>query len=201
MLVLRTAAASPFGRKVRLAAALAGLSDRLRVEPADTNDPADSLRAQNPLGKIPVLVEEDGTATYDSRVIVEALDHMGGGGHVLPQDPAARIAARRLEALADGICDAAVLVIYEGRWRPEGMRSETWLAHQRAKVDRALAVLEADPPALDPIMVGEIAVAAALGYLDLRHGGAWRAEHPRLVAWLDAFASKVPAFEDTRPAG
>jgi glutathione S-transferase len=100
--------------------------------------------------------------------------------------------------LADGLMDAALLCVYEVRMRPEERRSETWVDRQRQKIARALAVLEKAPPTIEPITAGSIALACALGYLDLRFEGTWRADHPALVAWLDAFAARVPAFEKTR---
>jgi len=199
MPVLRSSPPSPFGRKVKIAAAELGLLDRLEVRVADTNDPSDSLRRENPLGKIPALILDDGTVLFDSRVILEWLDLQAGGGRILPADPTARFAALRLQALADGLADAALLIVYEGRLRAESERSPTWIAHQQGKIDRALDALEAAPPAADaPLSVGTIALACALGYLDLRLQGRWRDGHPELVAWLDGFAARVPAFEKTR---
>ncbi len=196
MMQLRSSSASPFARKVRIAAAVLGLEDRIAVVAADTNDPSDSLRTQNPLGKIPVLVLEDGRAIYDSAVILEYFDHLAGGGKIIPAGPE-RFDVLTRAALADGISEAAVLKIYEQRWREEGQRSARWLDHQTGKIGRALAALEAAPPS-ERIDVAAITLAAALGYLDLRFGGSWRAERPRLVAWLDAFSARVPAFEATR---
>jgi glutathione S-transferase len=197
MMLLRSSSASPFARKVRIAAAVLGLADRIEVVPTDTNDPANNLRTQNPLGKIPTLVLEDGRAIYDSAVILEYLDYLAGGGKLIPSGPE-RFDALTRAALADGIAEAAILKIYEQRWREEGARSARWLDHQTGKIGRGLAAFEADPPPADRIDIAAIALASALGYLDLRFGGGWRAERPRLVAWLDAFAAKVPAFEATR---
>ena len=198
MLTLRSSPASPFGRKVKISAALLGLMDRIRVTEADTLDPNDTLRQQNPLGKIPVLVLEDGSALYDSRVIVDYLDHLAGGGIVVPAG-AARFEALREQALADGILDAALLQVYEARWRPEDRRDRAWLEHQEGKVARGLGHAEENlsRPA-QTLHIGHVALACALGYLDLRMEGRWRAAHPRLVAWLDEFAARVPAFEKTR---
>ena len=199
MPILRSSPPSPFGRKIKIAAAELGLLDRLDIHMADTNDPSDSLRRENPLGKIPALILDDGTVLFDSRVILEWLDLEAGGGRILPAGRDARFATLRLQALADGIADAALLIVYEGRLRAESERSPNWLAHQQGKIDRALDALEAAPPASDaPITVGPIALACALGYLDLRLAGRWRDGRPRLVAWLDAFAARVPAFEKTR---
>jgi len=204
MMILRSSPSSPFGRKVRIAATLLGFDDEMTIESADTTDPTDTVRRQNPLGKIPVLIAEDGVAYYDSRVILEYLDERAGGGKIVPRQAARRFAALRLQALADGILDASILTVYEGRWRSVEMHEPKWLDHQASKVSRALAVLDAAPPALDPAAlphVGHIALACALGYRDLRFNGGWRGECPRLVAWLDAFAARVPAFAATKPTG
>ena len=177
-----------------------GFDGDTKIEAADTTDVNDSMRRQNPLGKIPVLIAEDGTAYYDSRVILDYLDHRAGGGKIVPHDATARLAALRLQALCDGILDASILTIYEGRWRKEEHHEQKWLDHQAAKVARGLAALEAAPPPLDVMPhVGQITLACALGYRDFRFGGGWRGDHPRLVAWLDTFAARVPAFTATKP--
>ena len=199
MMILRSSPPSPFGRKVKLALGILGLENDVTIEKADPTDVNDSLRQQNPLGKIPALITEDGTVLYDSPVILEYLDARAGGGKIIPKDPNARIAALTLQALCDGILDAGILLVYEGRWRPAEKHEAKWIEHQRGKVDRALAVLEAAAPKLDAIPnVGAITLACALGYGDLRFEGKWRAGHPKLVKWLDQFAAKVPAFEKTR---
>jgi glutathione S-transferase len=190
---------SPFSRKARIVAALVGLDDKIELVRADTNNPLDALRAKNPLGKIPTLERDDGVCVYDSPVICAFLDEIAGGGKVIPAEREARFAALTLEALADGIADAAILQIYEKRMRAENEYSENWIAHQRGKVERAMAALEAAPPAAGATTIGAIALACALGYLDLRFDGSWRAGHPRLLAWLDSFEAAVPAFGSTRP--
>lgn len=201
-MILRSSKPSPFGRKVKIGAVLCDL--HLNIEPADTSDPADSVRGQNPLGKIPVLLTEGRAPIYDSRVILEYLDGLAGGGVLLPVDREARIDALVGQALADGLMDAALLQVYEVRMRPEELRSAKWLDNQAGKVARALKALEAAPPRRGPVSaaadVAEIATACALGYLDLRFDGTWRADHPALVDWLDAFADRVPAFAATHPA-
>ena len=199
MMILRSLPASPFGRKVRIAAGLLGLAGKIDVQAADTNSPTDSLRVQNALGKIPVLIVEDGTAVYDSRVILEYLDHLAGGGRILPKETKARFAALRLQALCDGMMDASILLMYEGRFRPPEKHEQKWIDYQADKVARGFKVLEATPPKLDPLPdVGQIALACILGYRDLRFEGTWRKDHPRLVAWHDAFAAQVPAFAETK---
>jgi glutathione S-transferase len=200
VLVLRSSPPSPFGRKVALAAAILGLTDKISVVAADTNDPAEALRQQNPLGKIPTLILEDGTALYDSRVILEYLDFLAGGGKISPAAPAQRFPALARQALGDGLMDASILQVYERRFRDSDKHSPRWLDHQAGKAQRALAALERDPPADGAKDVGAISVACALGYLDLRFSGLWRDRHPRLVDWLDTFARAVPAFAATKVA-
>ncbi len=194
-MILRSAPPSPFGRQVRIAAAMLGLDREIEVVDADTMAPDDSIRAQNPLGKIPALVLEDGEVIFDSRVILECLDARAGGG-LFPAEGRARFRTLTLMALADGLIEAAVLQVYEGRFRPPEKHESRWVAHQAGKVERALAAFEAAPPA-GPRDVAHVALACALGYLDLRFPGTWREDHPRLVAWLDAFAADVPSFAAT----
>ncbi|MFT4464725.1 MAG: glutathione S-transferase family protein [Sodalis sp. (in: enterobacteria)] len=199
MYLLRTSPASPFGRKVALAAAATGLADQLIIEPADVNDPNDSLLKQNPLGKIPALITPEGLTLFDSRVIIEFLDDKAGGGVVIPRGDF-RWAVLRQQALADGLMDAALLVVYEERYRPAAERSPGWVARQQERMGRALDYAELHytlPPAAKTLHVGEIALAAALGYLDLRFDGAWRQHYPKLVSWLNLFRQALPAFDAT----
>ncbi|MGQ4273295.1 glutathione S-transferase [Terrihabitans sp. B22-R8] len=198
MLILRYSPASPFARKVRIAAAVLGLSDRIEVVNTDTMDPADDVRQQNPLGKIPVLVFDNGDTLYDSRVIVDYLDGLAGGGKIIPKGTA-RLAALKLEALADGIADAALLRVYETRYRPGHEPHAGWMELQSGKVERGLKSLEPGPlPEIDEVPdVGAIALACTLGYFDLRVPG-WRENYPNLAAWVDGFEDAVPAFAQTR---
>ena len=196
--VLRSTLTSPFGRKVRMAAAVLGLADRYRLEPADTLNEADTLRQQNPLGKLPCLLLEDGTALYDSRVIIEFLQEEAGSDRLVPKSGIARYTTLTRATLADGITDAALLMVYEGRFRDSATHSERWLAHQRGKIMRALAVLESEPPDPGRTDVAAIALSCALAYLDWRKPLQWRAAHPRLAQWLADFAQAEPAFNATR---
>ncbi len=200
MMILRSSPSSPFVRKVRIVVRMLGFDDRVELRDADLNAAAEPLRAQNPLGKIPALVLEDGRTLYDSRVIVEYLDHLAGGGRIVPHEAQARFEALTLQALCDGAMDACVLIVYEGRYRPAEMHVRSWLDRQAGKVARALAALEAAPPPLtvDP-HVGHVALACLLGYRDLRFDRTWRDAYPRLHAWHDAFAAAVPAFAATAP--
>ena len=199
MLILRSSPPSPFGRKVKIAAAVLGLTDQIKIEMTDTNDPSDTIRKQNPLGKIPALILEDGSALFDSPVILEYLDTLAGGGKIIPREGKARWDALRLHAIADGIMDAGILQVYEKRFRPEEHWVKKWVDYQAEKITRALDVLEAAPPTLTATPnIGHIGLACALGYLDLRFEGKWRSTYPKLVAWLDGFAAQIPAFEKTR---
>lgn len=197
MMILRSSPPSPFGRKIKIAASLTGVRDKIEVVFADTNDPAEVLHKQNPLGKIPVLILEDGNTLYDSRVILEYLDWLAGGGVLIPAEPKARFAALTQAALADGILDAALLTVYEERLRTAEERSQKWKDRQADKITRGLAVFEAAPPQ-GRRDLAHIGLACALGYLDLRLGGKWRQDHPNLVAWLADFEAEVPAFADSR---
>ncbi|GGB35212.1 glutathione S-transferase [Roseibium aquae] len=203
MPVLRSSPASPFGRKVKIAAELLDLKGQIAIEEANTADPADSLRNQNPLGKIPALVLDDGTVLFDSRVIVEYLDHLAGGGRLLPAGDT-RFPVLRLQALADGIMDAGILQVYEKRFRPAQYRFDDWMDYQASKIERALESLEKQAPKdvtkPSDADAGTIALACALGYLDLRFAGEWREMHPQLAAWVDAFEAAIPAFAATKLA-
>lgn len=194
-IILRSTTTSPYGRKVRMAADILGLTDRFERQDADTLDAADTLRQQNPLGKMPCLLI-GGEAFFDSSVIVEMLDALAGGGKLIVPAGLARFRQLTRARLADGIIDAAVLVVYEGRFRAAESASDRWLEHQRGKIRRALAAFEAAPPAPRADIVS-IGLGAALGYLDWRQPVAWRDDNPGLVRWLDAFAAATPAYHRT----
>ncbi len=199
MMILRSSPSSPFVRKVRIGASVLGLADKIDVRETNLNDPADSIRAENPLGKIPALILDDGTVWYDSRVILEMLDHIAGGGRIIPREPMARFETLRRQALCDGMMDASVLIVYESRYRPPDKRVPEWVDRQAGKLARGFDALEVTLPKLgDPPDVGQIALACLLGYSDLRFEGSWRKDHPRLVMWLDEFAAQVPSFGATK---
>jgi glutathione S-transferase len=195
--VLRTTVTSPYGRKVRMAADILGLSGRIAIVPADTLDETDTLRQQNPLGKMPCLLLSDGTAIYDSAVIVEYLQDVAGIRTLLPWQGLERFARLTEARLADGIMDATLLMVYERRFRAEEHVSQRWLTHQRGKIERGLAVFEKAPPQGTTIIA--VSLACALGYLDWRKPYVWRPLFPELVRWLDAFASTEPSFDKTDP--
>lgn len=196
---LRTTLTSPFGRKVRMAVDVLGMNDRVTIVPADTTDAHDPLRQQNPIGKIPCLVRQDGSGIYDSSVILEFLQEVAGTHTLLPTSGMERIERLVLTRLADGIIDAGAVIIYEERYHPEGQRSDYWLTYQREKIERALARFELAPPSHRVADAASIGLACALGFLDKRKPVAWREHHPQLVGWLDAFAQCEPAFDRTMP--
>lgn len=200
-MILRSSPASPYGRKCKMSALVLGLMDKIEVVYANTRDPNDSIKEQNPLGKIPALILGGGEILFDSPVICEYLDVLAGGGRIIPASGMARWKALTLEALADGILDAALLLVYEKRYRPETMHHKPWEDMQQGKIDRALDHLEANLPARVSSTpdIGQITLACALGYLDFRHGGKWQAARPKLVDWLKAYEASVPAYGETVP--
>jgi glutathione S-transferase len=195
--MLRTTLTSPYGRKVRMAADILGRMERIAIVPADTLDEADSLRRQNPLGKMPCLLLGDGTAIYDSPIIVEFFQAIAGDDRLLPWCGEERFRRLTQARLADGITDAALLMVYERRFREEEQVSERWLSHQRGKIERAMAVFENAPP--EGTTVIALGLACALGYLDWRRPYDWRAAFPGLVRWFDRFAASEPAFRRSEP--
>ena len=201
MMQLLSSPLSPYVRKVRITAAMKGLESRIEAVPVDTN-PLDNpqISKTNPLAKVPALVTEDGIALFDSHVICEYLDSLAPAPVLFPRSGPERWQTLVLGSLADGILDAALLLVYEKRYRPEEKWHAPWQERQQRKIDQAVDQLEADPPAwgANPAY-GHVTVACALGYLDFRHEGKWRAGRPKLVGWLDRFAKAVPSFEATRP--
>lgn len=202
-MLLYTSPTTPFGRKVMVQIRESGLLPRVR-EISVTGSPLEpgSLPLdQNPLGKIPALVPDDGTSViYDSRVICRYLDDLSGAGLYPKGD--ALWPVLTLEATADGILEAALLMVYEGRLRPEELRYAPWVEAQWQKVERALNAVEGRWMGLllGPATMAHIALAVALGYLDFRHGArAWRQGRPELAAWEAGFAMR-PALIETRPA-
>jgi len=184
---------TPFGRKVMVALLETGLDRAVTVVPATGTpvDPGTMPLDQNPLGKIPALVTDEGDALYDSRVICRYVDHMSGG-KLYPTAP--RLwQTLTLEATADGILDAAILMVYESRIRPEEKRFADWTDAQWTKVARALDSLEDRwlGHLAGPLDMGQIAVGCALSYLDFRHGARdWRKGRPELAKWEAEFARR-----------
>jgi glutathione S-transferase len=184
---------SPFVRKVMVLLHEAGATDRVGLVPAMGTplEPGTLPVDRNPLGKVPALERDDGPTLYDSRVICRYLDDLLKAG--LYPAPPRLWDTLVLEATADGMTDAAVLMRYETHVRPEAARSPEWLAAQWAKVDRALDAVEARwmSHLSGPLDIGQIAMGTALGYLDFRHAERdWQARRPQLQAWWTGFAAR-----------
>lgn len=189
---------SPYTRKVRIVAAELQLGSRMEFQAIDLADPPGELDG-NPLRKVPVLFLGNGTPIYDSPVIVEWLDAEFGQHRLLPAEGPLRWEILVIQALADGLADAAVAVRAE-RQRPEEQRAETSIQKQVGKIERALGRLEAESAWRErPIDLGQIAVGAALGYLGLRLPELLEAQRPALRGWYDAFAAR-PSMLETAPA-
>ena len=195
---LYIAAPSPFARKCRIVAREKGLADRIAEMTVDPYANAPELLASNPLVQIPTLIAEDGLPLNDSPVICEYLDSLGAGPRLIPQGDA-RWATLRLQALADGVLDAAFSSVMETR-RPEAQRSEEWLTRWRASIARAVTAAGVEPARTSPeLNLGQITLACALGYLDFRHPDIdWRRAAPELTPWFETWAAR-PSFAATVP--
>ena len=202
-MILRSADASPFGRMVKLAAHALGCMDQITIDPSNTADPEDTIASQNPLGKIPALIVGD-RVIYDSRVILEYLDMEAGGGKIMPSAGMDRVDVLTRLARINGILDAALLVVYETRFRPEEMVVEAVLERQKDKMRRGLETIGAEHPSYGNgamPMADEIGLACALDYIDLRKQLDWRDYAPGLADWMGSFASQVPGYHATLPTG
>lgn len=188
---------SPYVRKVLVMAHELGLADRFELIEATPQNVIEIVSSDNPLGQIPTLVIEDGTALYDSPVVCEYLDTLHDGDRLIPQDGPARWRALRLQALGDAMLDQAIAVFID-QGRAPAQSSEPLLERQRGRLKRCLAALEQDTAALDrDLTIGPIAIACALGYLDFRLGQEfWRPDQPMLAAWFDRFAAR-PSMQAT----
>ena len=198
---LVTSLTSPYGRKVRVVLAEKKIPFRLQVEnPWLPDSPVSSL---NPLGKVPVLVLEDGVSVFDSRVIVEYLDHLTPVAHLIPSEPKSRMIVRGVEALTDGVTDAAVLVFLEKK-RPPEQQSADWIVLQEKTL---FSGLEALSEALgenawflgNSMTLADVACGCMLGYLDFRFSEIdWRSAHPNLAKLAAKLAAR-PSFVETVP--
>ena len=188
---------SPYSAKVRMAACYAGFAfESVAVD--TTAEPA-QLLSSNPLGKIPVLITDDGEAVFDSRAITQYVNRETRNA-LFPRNAAKRLEAERLEALADGICDCLLAHVYERRSRPEEKVHQDWLDKQWAKAVRALDTLNANPPKLPKkITAGQIALRACLGYVALRFPGKWERGRAKLVRWAKRFDEKFPELVEFVP--
>ena len=195
---LRYAPTSPYVRKVVVCLQELGLDDRVECVATNVWDPTTDIGETNPLGKVPALTLDDGTVLVDSPLICEYVNELADGP-LLPGGPA-RWPVLRLQALADGILDAAILRLLEGR-RPPELQSADWSARQKRAIDRALDVLEPEAAGWgDDLTLGQIAVGCALGYLDFRFGHEdWRPGRPNLEAWYNGFSAR-PSMQASIPA-
>jgi glutathione S-transferase len=198
---LVTSLTSPYGRKVRVVLLEKKIPFQLQVE--NPWQPDSVVTGLNPLGKVPVLVLEDGESVFDSRVIVEYLDHVSPVGHLIPTEPKIRMAVRGVEALADGVTDAAVAVYLEKKRTPE-QQSSDWLVLQEKTLFRGLEALSealGEKPWYlgNSMTLADIACGCMLGYLDLRFAEIdWRGAHPNLAQLADKLATRA-SFKDTLP--
>jgi glutathione S-transferase len=193
---------SPYSRKVRIV--LAEKKIECEMDLVDVNPVDNPANAHNPLGKIPTLILDDGTALYDSRVIVEYLDSVSPIARLIPAETRDRVAVRRWEALADGLLDAGLLWRYESV-RDKKEQSAGWMGKQLARMRRAAAQLEKEIGERawchgDRYSLADIAVACSFGWLDFRKPGGvdWRAEHPTVARHYDKLMER-PAVADTVP--
>lgn len=189
--------ASPYSAKVRMAAKLAGID--VQSVHTDTNAAPDELVGNNPLGKIPTLITDEGQAVYDSRAIMQFLDR-SGAKRLYPRNAVKRTEVEVLEALCDGICDCLLAIMYERRFRPEELVHQPWIDKQWTKVERGLDYLEANMPRnTKALNGGHLALAALTGYLALRFPGKWERGRPKLKRWSAKFAAGFPDLEAMRP--
>jgi glutathione S-transferase len=195
---------SPFVRKVRVVLAEKKLDYHFVIEDVWAGD---SILEANPLGKVPCLVMEGGEAVFDSRVIVEYVDTLSPVGRLIPERGRERAEVRTWEALADGVCEAAILARLERTWagRAEGERSRAWIDRQMLKVHTSLTAMStglADKPWCcngNHMTLADIAVGCALSYLDFRFAEiAWRETYPGLARLHEKLMAR-PSFADTRP--
>lgn len=194
--------ASPYTRKVRVVLAEKKIDAELEL--ADVTPVDNVVNPHNPLGKVPTLLLDDGTALFDSRVIVEFLDGKSPISRLIPEDLRDRVAVRRWEALADGVLDAGLLVRYESI-REKKEQSKAWVEKQLARMRRGMKQLEADLGERpwcqgERYSLADIAVGCMMGWLDFRKPGGvdWRAEHPVLAKFYLKLMER-PAFADTVP--
>ncbi|MDT7834366.1 glutathione S-transferase family protein [Aquabacterium sp. OR-4] len=193
---------SPYVRKVRIVMAEKKLDYQLVLEDVWGQE---AILASNPLGKVPCLIMEGGEAVFDSRVIVEYVDTLSPVGKLIPPSGRERVEVRTWEALADGVCDAAILARLEATWAPrEGLRSEAWIERQMSRVHSALKAMSlglGDKPwcSGNHLTLADVSVGVALAYLDFRFAHIdWRTDYPNLARLALKLAAR-PSFIDTAP--
>jgi len=191
---------SPYARKCRVVARERDLLADIEETTASPYDDPPELQSKNPLGKVPCLVLDDGTAIFDSPVISEYLDGLGSAPALIPAAGAARFKVLVAAALGQGLTDAAYNATMEAR-RPEGQQSPETLARYRAAIGRSLDVMADHLTGLPgELTLGHISCGTGLGYLDLRHGDLkWREGRDALAAWFEEFDAR-PSMRETAPA-
>ncbi len=196
---LRYSPTSPYVRKVIITLMETGLNDRVERIPTDVWNPETDIAEDNPLGKIPTLILDDGGVLYDSSVICEYLDGLHDGDKLFPASGPARWRALRLQALGDGMTDAGIARLLESR-RPEEVQYDKWVKRQTTVIFRALDALEAGLDELEAgFGIGQIAVACCIGWLDFRFPDlGWRTDHPGLADWFEG-VSERPSMMQTVP--
>ena len=201
MLKLIASPTSPYVRKVRIV--LSEKKIECQMVEASPWDPGNPVHAFSPLGKVPVLVLDDGTQLFDSRVIVEYLDTVSPVSRLIPEPNRQRIDVKRWEALADGVCDATQAIVLESR-RAAKLQSRPWIERQQQKIAAGVAELArelGDNAWCDgeAYSLADIATGCALGYLDLRYSTLdWRRDCPNLARLAEKLA-KRPSFQETLP--
>lgn len=196
---LRFSITSPFVRKVRILAIEAGLDDKITLQPTNAWAADTDLTQDNPLSKVPALVLDNGETLYDSPVICEYLDSLHNGHKLFPEAGPDRWHQLKLQALADGITDAAVQLRIETAMRPEDKRWSNWIERQGNAITRGLDALEREVGHFGVFLIGPIAVVAALGYLDFRKPlGDWRVGRPHLAHWYSTVHNRR-SVRDTEP--
>ena len=192
--------ASPYVRKVRMAAFKAGMDKKLELITANTQDEKDDIRNLNPLGKIPIVTKPDGSSLFDSRVIIDHFNRVGGG--LIPDNGDDRDTVLTRAALVEGLIDSSLLIVYSDRYAGGETPSKVWADLQKGKIDRTLDFLENDltnwtnPIGFD---LANIGLVTALGYLTFREVRDWKTNRPKMQEWYQNIGSNLPGFDETKP--
>ena len=201
MYKLRYSKASPYVRKILLCVHHLGLENKVTIENADTSEPNDTLFNQNPVGRIPILLKQDGTSLYDSRVIMDFLERQSDKS-LFPEEGDLRDLALTQAALGEGLIDSAILWVYAEKYSGDQPVPELWRSHHLGKIKNGCNYLEQhiskwQPP--KPHAGAAITLAACLGYLSFRNVFNWSRDRPKLTKWYQIVALNLPGFEITAP--
>ncbi|MCH1428407.1 MAG: glutathione S-transferase [Alphaproteobacteria bacterium] len=201
MYKLRYSKASPYVRKIILCVHHLGLENKVTIENADTSDPQDTLYNQNPTGRIPVLIKQDGTSLYDSRVIMDFLERQSDK-FLFPESGDARDIALTQAALGEGLIDSAILWVYAERYSGDQPVPELWRSHHQEKLKNGCDYLEQNISKwhpVEPYAGAAITLTACLGYLSFRNVFNWSEDRPALTKWYQQMALNLPGFDITAP--